>query len=115
MKRGTTVLILASLYLLLGCAGPGGKTCISVGGEYKGVDGNLQYCWDAGKTKENGVPTFDGPKGKSFLLDEGQVKKIADLVRSPKVEAKTAKKSGVAARSTPRRTPIQFLLYSIRR
>ncbi len=60
--------------LLLGC---NAKHCIKVGGEYEGIAGNVEYCYDAEESKQIGVPVFEGPKQEeNYLLSEAMIEAI---------------------------------------
>jgi len=101
------VLVLLLVLLVFGCAG---NHCISVGGEYKGVEGALQYCFDKADSEKKGIPVLSekSPEGtkKMYALDSDQVKKINSLM-----DEKGPKK---ASHSAGRHEPITELLEKIR-
>lgn len=64
--------------LMCACAG---QHCFQFEGEYSGINGSVQYCYDAASSKENNVPTFVGENQKSFLLSEKQAQVLLDRIQ----------------------------------
>lgn len=75
MKHFVIILIVATM---AGC----GQHCVKVGGEYQGVDGEIEYCFSLDKSKEAGLPAFEGDNGKSiFGFDLDQINGIIDKLK----------------------------------
>lgn len=83
MKK-TIIIVAVLIVLICGC---GGQHCIKVGGEYKGITGNVGYCFNAKETANSGVPTFiekdeSEDKGKTiFGFGMDQVEKIKNMLK----------------------------------
>jgi len=75
MKR-LAIVVVISLLAASGC----GRHCIKIGGEYKGVDGSFEYCFDYQKSKKIGLPVLKGPGGEKYIFDDKLVKKINDML-----------------------------------
>ncbi|RLD10037.1 MAG: hypothetical protein DRI56_03175 [Chloroflexota bacterium] len=74
-------------FILIGCAG---RHCIGVDGSYKGVDGQIEYCFDLENSKKSGVPTFrNGESHLLFGLEPGFLEDIEDALRGVSVKEKS--------------------------
>ena len=64
-----------------GCAG---KHCFSAGGDYKGIAGDVEYCFDNAAAKDAGVPAITDSKTQTtyFGLTEEQLKSINEKLKS---------------------------------
>lgn len=68
------MLILLMMLILVSC---NARHCIKIGGEYDGIDGSLEYCYDGAKTEELGIPAFSTDDGKTaILVSERQAKLV---------------------------------------
>ena len=80
-----TFCMFLSLDFLGGCAG---HHCISIGGEYEGVNGNIEYCWDIDKTKKTGIPVLKDNKGKeNYIISKDRVQTINNMLKDKKINA----------------------------
>ena len=89
MKKLTIVLIMSSLTLMgiSGCMA--GKHCIAVDGSYDGIEGGIEYCYDAGKSEEVKAPVYVSPDGKVAVLLTERAAKMALLQKDNTVDIKT--------------------------
>jgi len=86
------VVLLSGFLLILLLTGCSGKQCIKVGGEYQGVIGDVEYCYDFGQSKNNGVPTLIGQDALLFGFTEEQIKDILKKIHSEKIRVLHIKK-----------------------
>ena len=68
-KKNIVILVLSVLcfvfvFLLAGCAG---QHCIKIGGNYEGVQGDIEYCFDAKATEELKAPVIKGSDNVDFI------------------------------------------------
>ncbi len=86
---------MAVLFVAGGCNVPG---CLNVGGTYQGAGGEVEYCWNAEKSKSAGAPAFDektGEKKKTLLgISEDEIKEIIDKFKE-KIDGIVAKSQSV--------------------
>lgn len=83
------IISFAILALFVGC---NGQHCIKVGGNYEGVNGELEYCFDAGKTQEIGSPVVSSSQGKEYVgITENEAKKIVEALEPETIEEKEDK------------------------
>jgi len=68
------------LIFIAGLAGCSGRHCISVGGNYSGIEGNLEYCYDAKSSEVEGVKIFNGNDEKNVLLSENDLEIIIEKI-----------------------------------
>lgn len=76
MKR--LLLFMSFFFFFFGCAG---NHCISVGGGYGEIEGNIEYCYDSTKSLESGVPTFETQDETIFGFNLDTVEKIRDILK----------------------------------
>lgn len=91
-KDTKMIKILLCLICITFCA-CAGKHCVAIGGTYDGVQGTMEYCFDAKATDSNdGVATLIGPDGKqNYLINEDEAKKLeAVLEQAQPVSAAAA-------------------------
>lgn len=91
-----------AIVAILGLVGCSGQHCVTVGGTYDGVTGDVSYCYSADKTAEAGVPVLESEKGEAYLFDFGQVNEIADLLQG--MQLKKIEKDSVSPK------PIRVIL-----
>lgn len=65
------VVIFGLAWALAGCAGA--RHCISIGGEWEGKAGNIEYCFSVPESREAGMPAFEGKGGKAYLVKESEI------------------------------------------
>lgn len=73
------ILITITIFVMPVFQGCSGKHCVKIGGEYQGINGDLEYCFDNEKSKEVGVPVAKSESGDSFLLSREQVEKLGNV------------------------------------
>jgi len=79
MKTIKIVFLTALILLVCGCSSMG-KSCISVGADYKGNKGDFQYCWEPKSSLANGVPTLSDNKGKEhYIVSKDQIIKANEI------------------------------------
>lgn len=73
-----------------------GRHCIAIGGEYQGIDGNVEYCFESARSSELGIPVLKSAAGQKELygFTEDQVNAINELL-PPEVSVKAKEKSPV--------------------
>lgn len=61
-----SIIIVLSLliFVLCSCAG---QHCIKIGGNYEGVEGNLEYCFDFKSSEKIDMPVLEGIGGQKLL------------------------------------------------
>ncbi len=85
MKNFILVAIVAILFL--GC---NAKHCIKVSGEWKGINGDIEYCFDQAKTSQEGTPVFTSSDGKDLIgLTEQDLEKLSILLEKEEVSMKS--------------------------
>lgn len=85
MKNFILVMVLAILFL--GC---NAKHCIKVSGEWKGINGDIEYCFDQAKTSQEGTPIFTSSDGKDLIgLTEQDLDKLALLIDKEEFSTKS--------------------------
>jgi len=72
--------VLLVIIILSGCQG---MHCFKIFGEYKGISGETEYCFNKGESKSSGVPSFEsktaGGVGETiYAFTADQVSKIKD-------------------------------------
>lgn len=67
------LLLLIVAVIFSGCSG---QSCIKVGGEYSGVNGELEYCYSPDKTQQNGAPTLESAQGELYALTAAQIEEL---------------------------------------
>lgn len=69
------ILIISIVIFLFGC---NGTNCISVGGTWKDMQGNIQYCFDSNSSASSSRPILSNSESaeKAVLFTEDDVKKI---------------------------------------
>jgi len=73
-----TLVITLAITLLAGC----GRHCIAVDGSYKGIDGQVEYCFDYGASKVSGVPSFKNGEGTTYFgFDKEFLEKIENKIK----------------------------------
>ena len=78
------IIICVLVFTFVGCTG---QHCIKVGGNYEGVQGELEYCFDAGKTQEIGSPVTASSQGKEYIgITEQEAKKIMEALEPEQKE-----------------------------
>lgn len=87
--------VLIAITIILPACGGASRHCISIGGEYDGVQGNVEYCFDKEQSKQEGIPTFTNPDGKSYLIPEEDIVSANEILQ--KAEAVTAKTTSSAS------------------
>jgi len=85
------LIVVFGLALLCSCAG---QHCITIGGEYEGVQGNVEYCFDKEQSKQEGIPTFTNTEGKSYLIPEEDIIAANEVLQ--KAEVVSAKTTSVS-------------------
>lgn len=74
--------------------------CFKVGGEYQGKKGEVQYCFNPEKSKQEKTVVLQNGAEVLFSLTEKEIEKLNELI--PEIESKDAKVSSVM-------TPLQRL------
>lgn len=77
MKSLCCILILSLCFVLEGC---GASHCITMGGKYAGVDGNLTYCYSPEKSAQEGKPVLTSDKTDAVLLPATDITDIAAIL-----------------------------------
>lgn len=78
------IILLVLCMFAIGCAG---KNCIKIGGEYEGIDGNLEYCWNKKTSEKAERPVLQNKEGeKAVLLTTEDLKLISPLSEESKNE-----------------------------
>lgn len=84
--------LIFAIIFLSGCAG---TTCVSVGGTYGTVDGNVEYCYDSRTSDSVGRVVFGSPNGnKLYGLTQEDMNTLAGMLSTsmkasdPSVSAK---------------------------
>jgi hypothetical protein len=93
--------------LLLSCAG----SCLKVGGSYKDVAGDIEYCFNAQKSKDAGVPAIDGEGQTFFGITGEQIKEILEKLKDKAKDAAGIKSVGASSPGHP----VKQLLLEIKR
>lgn len=71
------IIFLAFLVLCLSVISCTGKHCLKVGGNYEGVNADLEYCFDAGSTSAIGSPVVVDNSGMKYIgISEKEVAEI---------------------------------------
>lgn len=85
MSRLIILFLLSVVAIMQGCSGI--NSCISVGGEYEGVQGNVQYCFSPKGSDQMGAPTYEGEKEgeEKVLLPKKDILDIASMIRDSKI------------------------------
>jgi len=83
MKTRYILILVVFVMVFAGC---NGGHCIKVGGTYQGVSGDVEYCFDTGKSEGLGVPVFDelmdtGETTELFSFTEDQINEILEKVK----------------------------------
>jgi len=68
-------------FLLVTITGCAGSHCIKLGGNYQGIDGDIEYCFSQEKTEKNGLPTTET---NEVLVDESVLEKLLSKAEGPK-------------------------------
>lgn len=78
MKILVTLCILGLVF-----GGCSGMHCIKVGGTYGGVTGDLEYCYNAGKSSEVGTPVFENKEGSELIaVPKKELEEVADQLEN---------------------------------
>ena len=93
------------LSLVVSC---GGRHCISVGGNYEGVDGSVEYCYDAGEAEKAGAPVFRDEKKTWFGIDENTLSDLVDKLKE-EVGGLTMESTAVQEDEHPMRQLLRLL------
>lgn len=99
------IALLLCMFMLLGCAG---QHCIKIGGNYDGIDGTIEYCYDAKESQKIGRPILKSETGQRLLsLSCNDAKKLNLLL--PK-----KKKGNLKAKTSIRGEEFKRLLQNIK-
>jgi len=71
------IIFLCLCLILQGC---GANHCITVGGKYEGVDGNLTYCYSPEKSAAEGKPVLQSSTGDAYLLPASDVAIVSEML-----------------------------------
>ncbi len=90
MKFLGIVLVLSLIFV--GCSG---KHCVKIGGDYEGIQGNIEYCFDAGQSTSEGRPILVNKDtgDKLFGFSEGDLAGIIKILDTGIVKAEGVKES----------------------
>lgn len=68
------------ILVFLSLTGCSGKHCIVVGASHDktGIEGNIEYCYDFGESKESGVPSFKSGEKKLYAFDIKDIQKLTE-------------------------------------
>lgn len=101
MKNLKLFVLLFVCLAIAGCSGA--RHCLKVGGEYKGIDGEFEYCLDFPKSEKAGVPVLSDPGGENLLFGLGK-----DLISKiyNKIAGKPAPAAGPVVASGMPRPPV---------
>jgi hypothetical protein len=79
------------MFILLGC---NGQHCIKIGGNYDGIEGNIEYCFDQKESKEAGRPILISETGRKLLaITESDAAKINKLTEKNMTKSSVLKAS----------------------
>jgi len=81
MKILVKLVLFVIMMLLVACSNV--EQCISLSGDYKGINGQIDYCWNKAASEKAGTVILDGSDGAQLIgIDEEQLKEVNDAIES---------------------------------
>lgn len=80
-----TLILLICMMIAISISGCNSGGCIKVGGSYKDAGGEIEYCFDAKKSKTAGAPAFEENSGEEsktlFGFTEEEINSLLDKLK----------------------------------
>lgn len=73
--------LIVIVMFFVGCAG---QNCFKVGGDYQGINGNIEYCYSPKDSESEKTPTFDSATGKGYIVTEAQISEAVKAMEASK-------------------------------